>query len=144
MDARKPEDARQLANELADFLRPAVARIATLRTLSSGKVGVLRHLSVHERASGAELAEAIGVSAQAISLVTKELQGLAYIERQPDESDRRRTWFVLTEQGRDRLAAEIAVSRGWLASVIEERLTAAERAELAAVMPLLDRLVADR
>lgn len=142
MDTRDPQNARQLANDLVDFLRPVAARVAAIRTLSSGKVNVLRHLARHERASGADLSEAIGVSAQAISLVTKELQELGYLDRRPDEHDRRRSWFVLTESGRERLVSEMAVSSGWLETVIGERLTSAECAEIAAVIPLLHRLVA--
>ncbi|CAM3323865.1 MarR family transcriptional regulator [Nocardioides dubius] len=141
MDPRDPGSARQLATDLVDFLRPVAARVAAIRTLSSGKVNVLRHLARQERASGADLAEAIGVSAQAISLVTKELQELGYLERLPDPSDRRRSWFVLTDAGRERLTSEMAVSSGWLEQVIGQRLSEEECRELAAVIPLLHRLV---
>lgn len=143
MESGDHVDPRRLATDLVDFLRPLAARVAAVRTLSLGKVNVLRHLATNERVSGADLAEAIGVSAQAISLVTKELQELGFVERHPDSQDRRRTLFAITALGRERLASELAASIDWLQEVLRERLSADEQRGLAAAVPLLNRLVTE-
>lgn len=49
------DDHRKLATAFIDALRPVAARMTSERTLSSGKVNVLRHLATYGRATTAEL-----------------------------------------------------------------------------------------
>lgn len=129
--------------ELLETLQPILRRIMVERTLSPGKVGILRHVAVNERASAAELAAAVQVSPQAISLATRELEDLGLIQRIPDGTDRRRTWIHPTAAGRRRLAEETQAGRSWLYGAIRERLTPVERKTLAEAIPVLRKLTAE-
>lgn len=129
--------------ELLETLQPILRRIMVERTLSPGKVGILRHVAVNERASAAELAAAVQVSPQAISLATRELEDLGLIQRVPDETDRRRTWIHPTAAGRQRLAEETQAGRSWLYGALRERLTPVERQTLAEAIPVLRKLTAE-
>lgn len=108
-----------------------------------GKLGVLRHLKEHDRATAGELAARIRVSPQATSLSTRELEELGLIERTRDDEDRRRIWFTLTDAGRARYEAEHRAAHAWLSSAIESRLTAAEARKIAAAIPTLLKLTED-
>ena len=142
MSQRAP-DAHAIAIALVDLLRPMAARVSAARTLSAGKISILRHLAAHGRATTAELALVVRVSPQAVSLAAKELQGVDLIAREPDDEDRRKGWLVLTELGRQRLEEELLVSSRWLEEAVSTRLSPAEASVVADVVPLLRRLVSE-
>lgn len=131
------------APELLEALRPLLRKIRAERSLSPGKVGILHHLSQHGRATGKELAAAIRVSPQAISLATPELEEMTFIKRRPDVDDRRKTWIELTETGRAKLAEEVRAGEDWIDQAITDRLTEAERAVLKAAIPVLKKIGAE-
>ncbi|KAA9135792.1 MarR family winged helix-turn-helix transcriptional regulator [Microbacterium caowuchunii] len=136
-----PRDAPSaLATELLEALRPLSDRLAAVRTLSAGKIGILRQLAIRGRATTSDLAGEVRVSQQAVSLAARELEELGYLARSPDPDDRRRTWLSLSEAGHRRLADELAAGSSWLAAAIEDSLTAAQRRELAAAVPALRAL----
>ena len=126
--------------EFLEALRPLMRRMRAERSLSPGKLGILHHLSQHGRATGKELAAAVRVSPQAISLATPELEEMAFIERVPDATDRRRTWIVLTDAGRAKLEEEIHAGEGWIGQSIAEQLTGEEREILKAAIPVLKKI----
>ncbi|MBB5513081.1 DNA-binding MarR family transcriptional regulator [Neomicrococcus aestuarii] len=123
-----------------EALYPFSLRFNSRRTLSPGKLGVLRHLAEHGRASTTELAAVVQVSQQAISLATKELEHLGFTARIPDDDDRRRTWITLTEAGQQKLTEELDAGVTWLQTAIQERLSNDERAILRAAIPVLQKL----
>jgi DNA-binding MarR family transcriptional regulator len=129
--------------ELLEALLPILGRIHRERTLSPGKVGILRHLARHGRAGTAELATAVQVSPQAVSLATRELEAMGLVERIPDDGDRRRSWIQATEAGRLALAEETRAGRSWLQVAVREHLSAAERQTLASAIPVLAKLTAE-
>lgn len=129
--------------DLLEALLPILGRIHRERTLSPGKVGILRHLVGHGRAGTAELAAAVQVSQQAISLATRELEALGLVERIPDDGDRRRSWIQATEAGRLALADETLAGRSWLQAAVLEHLSPAERQTLASAIPVLAKLTAE-
>ncbi|GAA1495261.1 MarR family winged helix-turn-helix transcriptional regulator [Paeniglutamicibacter kerguelensis] len=126
--------------EFLEALHPLLRRMRAERSLSPGKVGILHHLSQHGRATSKELAAAIRVSPQAISLATPELEELGFIERVPDSDDRRKTWIVLAEAGRAKLEEEIRAGEGWIGQAITEQLTSDERRILLAAIPVLKKI----
>ena len=126
--------------EFLEVLHPLMRILRAERSLSPGKVGILHHLSQHGRATSKELAAAIRVSPQAISLATPELEEMAFIERVPDADDRRKTWIELTEAGRAKLAEEARAGEGWIGQAIAERLTGDEREILKAAIPVLKKI----
>lgn len=138
-----PHAASDPTADLLEALLPILGRIHRERTLSPGKVGILRHLVRHGRAGTAELAAAVQVSPQAISLATRELVGLGLVERIPDDGDRRRSWIQATEAGRLALAEETQAGRAWLQVAVLEHLSAAERQTLVAAIPVLAKLTAE-
>jgi DNA-binding MarR family transcriptional regulator len=121
-------------------LLPLLRSLNAKRTLSPGKLGVLRYLSEYGRATTSEVASAERISPQGISLAARELERLQLVVRMPDEADRRRVWIELTETGRQKLAEELSAGYGWLERAIAERLTHEERAALEAAIPILRKL----
>ncbi len=130
----------ELVIETLEVLRPLLARMRAERTLSPGKVGILHHLAQHGHATSAELASAVRISPQAISLSTRELEEREFIERVPDAEDRRRSWIVLTETGRIRLEQEARTGERWMAQAIAGQLSEAERELLRSAIPVLKKL----
>ncbi|MBT8162836.1 MarR family transcriptional regulator [Arthrobacter sp. GN70] len=129
-----------MARSLFDTLLPLLRRLNAERTLSSGKLGVLRHVAEHGRTSTTELAAVVHVSPQAISLAARELERLELVARVPDAEDRRRVWIELTDAGRQKLVQESAAGHGWLDQAITERLTPEERRTLESAIPVLRKL----
>lgn len=130
----------ELPGRLLEALRPLQRQLNSVRSLSTGKLGILRHLTEAGRATTGELATRIRVSPQAISLSTRELEELGLVTRARDEVDRRRIWFVLTDAGRERYEQEHLAGQAWLAQAIEQRLSKTEADALAAAVPALMKL----
>jgi DNA-binding MarR family transcriptional regulator len=126
-----------------ESLQPLLLRLNAERTISLGKIGVLRHVAEHRRATTAELASAIRVSPQGISLAVRELDRLGFVTRVPDAEDRRRVWIELTEAGRQKLAQESSAGLDWLSQSVQERLTPDEREILKAAIPILKKMGAE-
>ena len=88
-----------------------------------------------------ELAERSGYSKQAVGEVVADLEALGYVERIPDPGDGRAKTIMLTERGRQALAAGrrifADIERRWAEQFGEERI-----AELRETVELL--LEADR
>lgn len=133
-------DNPALAADFLHALRPVSRYLRAHRTLSEGKVGILRHLTDHGPSTASELATAIHVSNQGVSLGVRDLEALNQIERTADATDRRRVWIAITDAGREALAKEADVSQGLLNAEIERSLNDDERAALAKVVPVLEKL----
>ncbi|MDV6271132.1 MarR family winged helix-turn-helix transcriptional regulator [Rhodococcus globerulus] len=131
------------AQELREALRPLWRRLVADRTISLGKVGILAYLSKHGPTTASTLATAEKVSPQAITVTVRELESLGLVARTPDETDRRRTWIALTDEGYTKLAQERSSGVDWLKNAITERLTDDEKKTLDSVIPLLHKLVND-
>jgi DNA-binding MarR family transcriptional regulator len=129
-----------IAGRLREALRPLWRQLASERTLSLGKSGVLARLVEFGRATASELAAAERISPQAVTMVVRDLESLGLVLRTPDNGDRRRIWIELTETGRERLAQERSMGVGWLDRAILERLTDGERKALEQVIPILNKI----
>jgi len=101
-----------LTYSLFEALHPLLRQFNAERTISPGKIGVLRHLAEHGKSTTTELAVVVKVSPQAISLSVRELEGLGFVERAPDAQDRRRAWIEITRAGREKLARESSAGQG--------------------------------
>jgi DNA-binding MarR family transcriptional regulator len=66
-----------------------------------------------------ELASALGVTQQAASKSATELEGLGYVRRRPDASDRRVARIELTERGRDAIEVARRIRREFDAELSE-------------------------
>jgi DNA-binding MarR family transcriptional regulator len=131
------------ARSFFQALQPLLRRLNTERTISAGKLGVLRHIAEQGPATTSELAAVVQVSPQAISLAARELERLGFVVRVPDAADRRRSWIEITDAGRQKLDLESSAGHGWLDRAIAEQLTPEERTTLEAVIPILRKLGAE-
>ncbi|MFL0578707.1 MarR family winged helix-turn-helix transcriptional regulator [Dietzia sp. 179-F 9C3 NHS] len=138
-----PADPAALAAELRDALRPLWRRFNAHRTLSLGKIGILSHLAGRGPLTATELAGLERISHQAIANAVRELEELGLIRRSPDPDDGRRVLVELTDPGRERLRVEQSAGQDWLARSVADHLDDADRATIAAAIPLLRRLDAD-
>jgi len=75
------------------------------------------------------LARGANMTPQAMGELVDELEGLGYVERRPDPTDRRAKLIVLTPRGRDCIAAGIATIQG-IEARIDEILGTAGHADL--------------
>lgn len=126
---------------LLEALLPLIRGLNDQRTLSPGKLDVLRRLSSTGRATITELASSGQVTIQGISLAVRELERMGLVTRSPDPGDRRRVWIDITSEGRSRLESEFAISLTWLERAIDARLDPGERATLEAAIPALAKLL---
>lgn len=139
-----PASDAAIAGDLLDVLYPLVRRLRAVRTLSPGKSGILNHLKRHGAATGSELAAAIHVSPQAVSLGTHDLEANTYIERVPDPEDRRKTRFSITAAGIARLREERRLAEDWITAKTAESLTEAELEALLSAIPVLRKIGMDQ
>ena len=66
-----------------------------------GQPEILEHLSKHGDCSQKELADSLGVSPASIATSLKRMSKEEFIERTPDESDRRINRLKITEKGKE-------------------------------------------
>ena len=86
-----------------------------------------------------ELAEAARVTLGSMSQTVRRLGELGYVSKARGTEDRRKVLFALTGAGQEAVTASRRHRRDWLDGRLAE-LTAAERADIARVAPLLLRL----
>jgi DNA-binding MarR family transcriptional regulator len=137
-----PDDAEQLAAGL----RVAVSRVTrrlrqahAVGDVSLSGVSVLARLSHDGPDSPTALAEMERVRPQAMASTLAVLEQRGLVRRSPDAADGRRSIVAITDEGRAILAERRSESVHRLGAVLTE-FTPAERAALAAALPLLDRL----
>jgi DNA-binding MarR family transcriptional regulator len=129
---------------------------ARLRGLRRGHGYVIQRLIVGP-ATASEMAEALGVTQQAVSKTVGELVALGYVRRSVDRGDRRRRPLTLTAKGRravevsqaaraaleerirERAGDRRLASAGAVIAAAAQALGIAEQLETRSVHPPLDR-----
>jgi DNA-binding MarR family transcriptional regulator len=137
--------------EIAAALRLAVGRIVRKVRQAKDSVGnvalsegsVLARLDRDGADFPGSLAALEGVRPQAMAATLAALEERGLIGREQDPSDGRRTVVTVTDAGRRIVADRRSVSVRGMTAALEQHFTPAERKQLSAVVPLLDRL-ADR
>jgi DNA-binding MarR family transcriptional regulator len=134
----------------AQDLRVAIGRVARrLRQLyaterqsaaSFIELGILVHLERDGPASPTTLAAGEGVTTQAIAGVVRELERRALVERTGSQTDRRRVAVAITDAGRELLISRENAVVDAMVSALADEYTPAERRQLEAAVPLLNRL----
>lgn len=134
-------------DEIASGLRIVVGRLVRrLRQLHEEGDLTLSELSVLARLDQSGplparlVAEQERVTPQAMSQTVGVLEDRRMITRAPDPADGRRVLLSATEAARALLAGRRSTKARRLAMALESTLTPAEQQQLAAVLPLLDRL----
>jgi DNA-binding MarR family transcriptional regulator len=143
-------DAAPDAPKVAHDLRLAVGRLARrMRQLYAGRRGdqlsftelaVLARLRRDGPASASQLANDERVTAQAVGAAIGALHQRGLVERTPDLQDRRKTVVSLTDPGQSALTVREQTVIDRVVQAVESGCTAAERRQLAAAAPLLERL----
>ena len=138
------------ASEVAHDLRLAVGRLARrMRQLYAQRSGdqltfielaVLSRLHRDGPGSASRLANGERVTAQAIGAAIGALRRRGLVERAPDPGDHRRTIVSLTDPGRSAFTVREQTVIDRMVEALESGYTAAERRQLAAAAPLLERL----
>jgi DNA-binding MarR family transcriptional regulator len=138
------------ASTVAHDLRLAVGRLARrMRQLyAQGRGGqltftelaVLSRLHRDGPASASQLANGERVTAQAIGAAIGALHQRGLVERTRDSRDRRKTIVSLTDPGRSAFTVREQTVIDRMVQAVESGCTTAERRQLAAAAPLLERL----
>jgi DNA-binding MarR family transcriptional regulator len=138
--------SRLSASELAAALRPSLLRLTrilrnqrvdmsvTLTQLSA--MGTLRKKGPM---SAGDLAACERVQPPSMTKVLASLEEKRLVVREAHPTDKRQAIIVLTPAGVDLLDSERRQRDAWLSQRVD-RLTAAERAALSEVIPVLDKL----
>lgn len=105
----------------------------------------VRVLGVVARAGDVQprgIADELGMVSSNVAAALRELETAGYVERHRSAIDGRRITVTLTAQGVAAVADHRSLRVGGFQDVIEAALTPAEQKQLAAVIPLLEKLVA--
>jgi DNA-binding MarR family transcriptional regulator len=132
---------------LGGDLRVAVGRVGRrLRQLYAtddpvfSELSVLSRLDRHGPATPTVLAAAEHVRPQAMGATLSGLEQRGLVRRRPDHSDRRKVRVELTAAGRQAIGGKHQAVNQRLGRALADGFTPAEQDQLAAVVPLLERL----
>jgi DNA-binding MarR family transcriptional regulator len=107
------------------------------------EVAVLTRLDRLGPLTSRALAEIESVTPQAIGTALSALEQRGFVARAPDPNDGRKVISTITESGRRMLASREHAMNEHMRRTLSDSFNAAERAQIAAVIPLLERLAAD-
>jgi DNA-binding MarR family transcriptional regulator len=138
-----PADATQVANDLRIVLGRIVRRLRQgheAGELSLSELSVLSRLDRHGALPAGVLAEQERISPQAMTTILAVLEDRGLATRDADARDGRRVSMSATGAGKMLLAGRRSRNAQRMARALDEALTPAERQELLAAIPLLERL----
>lgn len=146
MNRRPPE-----LFDLATDLRITIGRIgrrfaqlyaegATASGLAFTEASVLSRLAREGPSSPSSLAGMEQVTPQAVGSVVSALEAQGLVTRTPDPTDGRKVIVALTDAGTSEFGKRARSLTQHLEDVLERELTRKERDEIAAVVPLLERI----
>ena len=136
-------DALILAQELRAFsgkLKRRLRAQADTGDLTPSQTGVLLRLE-DSPATTTSLARAEGIRPQSMGAIIDVLEAKGFVEGSPDPKDGRQKLLAMTDHCREWIAHGRSVRQDWLSRVIDNRLSMQERSQLAAVIPLLHRII---
>ncbi|MFD9128569.1 MarR family winged helix-turn-helix transcriptional regulator [Kitasatospora sp. NPDC059571] len=138
-----PLDPERIAIDLRACLGPLVRRLRRFRPdgeLTLSQTSVLVRLDREGPATQSALAAGEGIRPQSMGSIVAALRARGLVGREPDPTDGRRVLVSLTEAGREGLRGARRERSRRLARAISEELTPAEQEQLAAALPLLERV----
>lgn len=122
-------------------LKRRLKELADTDDLTPSQSSVLSRLDKDGPASASELAAAERVRPQSMAAILAALREADLIERHPDPEDGRRQVVSLTTAGRHRLQGDRKVRQEWLAEILQDRCTEAERQTILTALALLDNVL---
>jgi len=132
-----------LAGVLRDSMSLMMRRLRQSRLvedLAPPESSALGALVRHAPLTSAELARQQGISPQSMGATLAGLEQRGLVRRHADPDDGRRVLLELTAAGKRKAADKRSARTEQMARILKEQFTAAERAQLLAAAPLLDRL----
>jgi DNA-binding MarR family transcriptional regulator len=139
-DARLLETASELRVLVAQ-LRRRLAEQSSPGDFTPSQIGVMSRLLHEGPATLTELAKAEAMRPQSMSAIIAVLQAEGVVEGRPHPTDRRQTILGLTEATRERVEKSRGIKNDWLSAQLRTKYSAAERAQLAKSIQLLQRLI---
>ena len=143
----RQHDTHDAVFSVGGDLRIAIGRIGRrLRQLHAGDDPTFAEVSVLSRLKGegattpSALAAAEHVRPQAMGATLRELEKRGLVERSPDPSDRRKVLIEITAAGGECLTGGLQAVDQRMIRALADGFTPAEQGQLAAVVPLLERL----
>ncbi|WP_232246775.1 MarR family winged helix-turn-helix transcriptional regulator [Kitasatospora mediocidica] len=136
-------DTARIAADLRACLGPLVRRLRQVKPdgeLTLSQTSALVRLDRDGPATATELAAAEGIRPQSMGSIVATLLERGLVAREPDPSDGRRVVLSLTESGREGLRGAREERARRLTEAIDAELTPAEQQQLAAAIPLLERI----
>lgn len=135
------DDVLEVLGQLRRSTRKASGRPFAERPLAGAQIELVRLLRRHPGVSVAEAADKLGVAANTVSTLVRQLSDDGVVERVVDNSDRRVARLALSEDARERVEywrdrRSIAVDQAL------SRLGDEDRAHIKAALPALSRLAA--
>ena len=121
---------------VARRLRAAAMTAFAAYDVTPSQVRAIRVLREHGEGGGvrsSELAQHLRIAPRSATEVVDALEAKGLVARSPDPRDRRATLVALTDHGRE-LSEEVRRARGVEADKLFERLTRADRADLARIL----------
>jgi len=144
-----PTAAQTADSELAAVLRTTIHRLVKLlrretrndAQLSLTERSTLGLLYPDIRLAPSDIARTEKVTTQSMSQVINHLAELNYIERTPDDDDKRKVILSLTPAGKAYVEQVRQQKQEWLAHAIQKKLTAAEKDTLMGALNILAKLI---
>lgn len=143
----RSRDASALATELRITLGRIGRRFAQLYAeagtasgLAFTEASVLMRLEREGSRSPSDLARLENVTPQAVGSVISALEAEGLVARNPDPVDGRKVIVEITREGRRAFDARARSLTEHLERVLDQDLSATERRQLAAILPLLERI----
>jgi DNA-binding MarR family transcriptional regulator len=140
------DDATKVAHDLRLAIGRLARRLRQLYALHPGdqlsftELAVLSRLHRDGPATASQLANGERVTAQAVGAAIGALHQRGLVERTSDPHDRRKTTISLTDPGRAAFTVREQAVIDRMVQAVAAGCTAAERRQLAAAAPLLERL----
>jgi DNA-binding MarR family transcriptional regulator len=146
VNAVTPTPDRQDSAIDVDRLRLVLLRLArkirtsSVDTITPSQLAVLATVRRNQRLTIGQIAESEHVKPPSVSKIVATLEAAGFVARESDPDDRRSVYISLTDSGAAHLDEVRTAGRTWLASQLEY-LGADDTAEIAAVLPFLERLL---
>jgi DNA-binding MarR family transcriptional regulator len=138
--ARTAVDLRMAVGRIGRRLRQLYATPAAATDPAFLEVAVLTRLDRFGPLTSRALAEIESVTPQAIGTALSALQQRGFVVRAQDPHDGRKVITTITERGRHMLAGREYAVNEHMRRTLSDGFDATERAQIAAVIPLLARL----
>lgn len=136
-------DAARLATDIQGIVRALRIRLVSESQpggITLSQRSVLTALGERTHWTQTELAARDRIRPQTMGAIVSSLEEIGLVSRRACEDDGRRIQIQITAAGKTVLRQEREHRSSWLAQVLSRELTAAEREELAAALPLLYKI----